>query len=179
MSVNRTVYGSRSGNLSVSPMAMSSRLSQSNFCGIPSSLEKSRTIFLVVQLLRVVLVPLGDFDHDVSCTVGNSLATEARLRRNSRSFIELIQFRVGGFIAGLEALLHHDVAGRAGADSAAGMIEAGLQRFGKIQNTSGRAVVGVRNLRRIHFQRFAAGQKRHLKLLGRRLVPDLFDVSST
>src|SRR5579859_7493064 len=120
MSVNRTVSGSVSGYLSVRAMAMSSKLSQSNVCGMVFSKP------LMIQFFRVVLIPLGDFDNDIRGAVWHRLATEARLRRNAWRFVEFVELRVGRFVAGFEAFANDDVAGRAGADAATGVVEAGL-----------------------------------------------------
>src|SRR5271165_6087873 len=92
MSVNRTVNGSTSGCLSVKPMAMSSRLSQS----------KVGMAISVVQFLGIILVPLGYLDDDVRRPVRHRLATQSRLRCDPRSFVQLIQFRVRGFVARLQ-----------------------------------------------------------------------------
>src|SRR5215470_10439189 len=81
MSVKRTVSGSVSGNLSVSAMAMSSKLSQSNVCGMVA-----RTLS-VIRFLRVVFIPVRNFDDDVGSPVGHGLAAEARLRRDAGRFI--------------------------------------------------------------------------------------------
>src|SRR5260221_3806988 len=181
MSVKRTEYGSTSGNLSVNAMAMSSKLSQSNVCGIDSSLNATpRSLAtLVVQFLGVIFIPMRNFDDDVGGAVGNGLAAQAGLRRDSWRFIEFIEFGVSGFVARFQAFFDHHVAGGAGANAAAGVIKSGLERFGKIEDASRQSIVAIRNLRGIDFQRFAAGQKSNLELLGRRLVLHLFNVRIT
>src|SRR5260221_10784217 len=81
MSVKRTVRGSVSGYLSVSAMAISSKLSQSNVGGIIGRRLS------VIQFLRVVLIPFRNLDNDIGCTIRNGLATEAGLRRDARRFV--------------------------------------------------------------------------------------------
>src|SRR5579859_2657160 len=103
---------------------------------------------LVIQLLRVVLVPLRNFDDDVGRAVRHGLAAEARFRRDAWRFVELVELRIRRFVAGFEAFAHDDMARGARADTAACMVEAGLQRFGEIQDASRKAIVPVRNLRR-------------------------------
>src|SRR5437762_11275384 len=103
MSVKRTVSGSVSGYLSVRAIAMSSKLSQSNVCGMFVS------ELLVIQFFSVVLVPLGNFHNDIRRAVGNRLATEARLRRDARRFVEFVEFGVRRFVARFEALANDNV----------------------------------------------------------------------
>src|SRR5579862_1230851 len=146
-------------------MAMSSKLSQSKVGGMS-----------VVEFLGVIFVPVGNFDDDVGGAVGNGLAAETRLWRDAGCFIEFIEFGVSGIVAGFQALLDDDVAGGTGADSAAGVIKACFERFGKIENAARQAVVTVGNFFRIDFQSFAAGQKRDLEFLRCRLVLYFVDV---
>src|ERR1700736_570032 len=61
----------------------------------------------VVGFLGVVLVPAGNFDHDVGRTVGNRLATQTRFRGDAGRLVEFVELRIGGFVARLEALSHH------------------------------------------------------------------------
>jgi len=106
----------------------------------------------VIQFLGVVLVPFGDFDDDIGGAVGHGLAAEARLRRDAGSFVQFVELGVGGFVAGFEAFPHDDVARRAGADAAAGMIEAGLDAFGNVEDAAREAVVAVGNFLRVDFR---------------------------
>jgi len=64
----------------------------------------------VIEFLGVVLVPIGNFHNDVRCAIGDGLAAEARLWRDAGGFVEFVQFGVGGFVAGLQALMNDDVA---------------------------------------------------------------------
>src|SRR6202158_3676298 len=97
--------------------------------------------FSVVQFLGVVFVPLGNFDDDVGGAVGHGLATEAGFRRDARRFVQLVELGVGSFVAGFEAFPHDEVAGPAGADAAASVVEAGLDAFGNVEDAAGGAGV--------------------------------------
>src|SRR5215472_13443256 len=116
MSVNRTVSGSVSGYLSASAIAMSSKLSQPNVGGISCSLHGC--VNLVVCFLRVILIPVGNLHNNIRRTIRHGLATETRLRRYPRRFIQLIEFRISGFVAGFKTLLNDHVARRAGTHAA-------------------------------------------------------------
>src|SRR5258708_13293952 len=167
MSVKRTEYGSTSGNLSVSAMAMSSKLSQSNVCGIDSSLDGTPRSLgtLVVQFLGVIFIPMRNFDDDVGGAVGHGLAAQARLRSDSRRFIEFIEFGVSGFVARLQPFFDHHVAGGAGANAAASVIESGFESFGKIEDAPRQSIVAIGNFRGIDFQRFPPRPLNTLELL--------------
>src|SRR5579863_9990821 len=113
----------------------------------------------MIGFFGVVFVPFGNFDDDVGGTVGDGLAAEARFWGDAGGHVEFVEFGVSGFVAGFEALFDDDVAGGAGADAAAGMVEAGFDAFGDVENAAGKAVVAVGNFRRIDFDGFAAGKK--------------------
>src|SRR5260370_12371456 len=130
----------------------------------------------VVEFFGVVFVPAGDFYDDVGGAVGDGLATEARLWRDAGGFVEFVEFGVGGFVAGFEAFTHNDVAGGAGADAAAGVVEAGFEAFGNVEDAAREAVVAVGNFFRVDFDSLAAGKKRHLIFLRGGLVFDFFDL---
>ena len=98
----------------------------------------------VIGFFGVVFVPLGDFYDDVGGAVGNGLAAEARFLRDARGHVEFVEFGVGGFVAGLEALLDDDVAGGAGADAAAGVVQASFDAFGDVENAAGKCRCGRR-----------------------------------
>src|SRR5215471_13925704 len=77
ISVNRTVSGSVSGYLSASAIAMSSKLSQLNVCGIRNSLlslPRVGSLISVVGFLGVILVPVGNLHDDVRGAVWHGLA---------------------------------------------------------------------------------------------------------
>ncbi len=94
-------------------------------------------------LFDVIFVPLGDFHDDIRGPVGNSLATKAGLWGDAGSFVEFVEFGIGGFIAGFEALLDDDMAGGACADAAAGVVEPSFDALGNVENAAGQAVVAV------------------------------------
>src|SRR6266851_2134140 len=130
----------------------------------------------VIQFLGVVFVPVGDFDDDVGGAVGDGLAAEARLGGDAGGFVELVEFGVGGFVAGFEALVNDDVAGGAGADAAAGVVKAGFDAFGDVEDAAREAVVAVRNFFRVDLDGFAAGKKGDFVFLRGGFVFDFFDV---
>ena len=134
---------------------------------------------LVVGFLGVVFVPLGDFYDDVGGAVGDGLAAQAGLGSDAGGFVELVEFGVGGFVAGFEALLDHDVAGGAGADAAAGVVESHFKAFGNVEDAAGDAVVSVGNFFRVDFNGFAAGQECDFVFLRGGLVFDFVDVGVT
>src|SRR5438046_6634232 len=105
----------------------------------------------MVQFLGVIFVPVGNFDDDVGGAVGNGLAAEARLRRDAGGFVELVELGVGGFVAGLEALVNDNVARGARADAATSVVEAGLEALGDVENAAGEAVVAIGNFFRVDF----------------------------
>src|SRR5260221_2936627 len=147
MSVKRTEYGSTSGNLSVNAMAMSSKLSQSNVCGIDGSLDATpRSLAtLVVQFLGVIFIPMRNFDDNIRGAVGNGLAAQAGLRRDSWRLIEFIEFGVSGFVARFQAFFDHHVAGGAGANAAASLIGASFESFRKIEGAFRQALCALRH----------------------------------
>src|SRR6266852_3404214 len=71
------------------------------------------------------------------------------------------------------------MAGGAGADAAARVIEAGFDALGDVENAAGYAVVPVGNFVRIDLDGFAAGKKCDFIFLRGRLVFDFFDVGVT
>src|SRR6266446_1477870 len=131
---------------------------------------------LMIEFLGVIFVPVGDFYDDVGGAVGDGLAAEAGFGRDAGSFVEFVEFGVGGFVAGFEAFPHDDVARRAGADAAAGMIEAGLDAFGNVEDAAREAVVAVGNFLRVDFDGLAAGKKCHFEFLRGGFVFDFLDV---
>src|SRR2546425_12933836 len=128
----------------------------------------------MIEFLGVIFVPIGNFHDDVGGSVGDGLAAEARLRGDAGGFVEFIELGVGGLVAGLEAFAHDDVAGGAGADAAAGVVEAGFESLGDIQDAAGQTVVAVGNFLRIDIDGLAAGKKRHFIFLRGGLVFYIF-----
>jgi hypothetical protein len=130
----------------------------------------------VVCFFGVVFVPLGDFDNDVGGAVGDGLAAEPGFLGDARGHVEFVELGVGGFVAGLEALLNDDVAGGAGADASASVVEAGFDAFGDVEDAAGKTVVAVGNFRRIDLDGFAAGKKCDFIFLRGGRVFDFVDV---
>src|SRR6266849_479834 len=112
----------------------------------------------MLGLFGVGLVPFGNFDDDVGRAVGDALAAQARLGRDARGFVELVVFGVGGFVAGLQPLMHDDVAGGAGAHSAAGMVEPHVKAVGDVENAAGQAIVAVGDFLRVHLEGLSFAQ---------------------
>ena len=121
--------------------------------------EWPRYLNLVLGFLGEIFIPLGNFDHQVARPIGHALATEARLHFQSGRIVQLIQFGVRRFIAGLEAFAHDDVARRAGADAAAGVIEAHAKSRSYVQDASRKTLASVGNFFWIHFDGFALVDK--------------------
>src|SRR6266850_738176 len=138
--------------------------------------KPAATTELMVELLGVILVPIGNLHDDVGGAVGDGLAAEARLRGDARSFVQFVELGVGGLVAGLEALAHDDVARGAGANATAGVVEAGFESLGNVQDAAGQTVVAVGNFFRIDLDGLAAGKKRHFIFLRGGLVFDFFNV---
>src|SRR6267154_127457 len=191
MSVNRTVSGSVPGYLSVSAMAMSSVSSQPKVAGMllltdqnqdwtstTEAMDKieNRLARLMIKFFGVILVPLGNFHNDVCGAIGYGLATQSRFRRDARRFIEFVELRIGGLIAGFQAFPHDHVAGRAGAHASARVVQSRFNALGNIKNASGQAVMAVGDLFRIDLDGLAAGKKCHLIFLRGRLVFDFFNI---
>src|SRR5215469_9335553 len=130
----------------------------------------------VIRFFRVILVPLGNFHDDIRRSVRDRLAAQPRLRRDAGRFVQLIEFRVRGFVARFQALMNDYVAGRAGAHTPAGMVEPHFEAFGNVQNATWQAIVTVRDFLRVHLDGFAAGKKRHRIFLRGGLVLDFFNV---
>ena len=121
----------------------------------------------MIGFLRVVFIPFRNFDDDVFCAVGDALAAEARFRGDAGRFVELIELGVGGFVAGFETFVNDHVAGGAGTDAATGVVEAFVEALGDIEDAAGKAVVTVRNLLRVDFDRLAVLDEGDLVLLRR------------
>src|SRR5882724_8126714 len=138
--------------------------------------KPAATTELMIEFLGVILVPIGNFHDDVGGAVGDGLAAEARLRGDAGGFVEFIELGVGGLVAGFEAFAHDNVARRASANAAAGVVEAGFESLGDIQDAAGQTVVAVGNFFRIDLDGLTAGKKRHFIFLRGGFVFDFFDV---
>ena len=92
---------------------------------------------LVIGFFRVIFVPLGNFHNDIFCAVGDALAAEARFRRYTRSFIELVELGIGCFVARIKALMNDYVACGTCADTAAGVVEALMKALRDIEDAAG------------------------------------------
>src|SRR5439155_17032677 len=128
----------------------------------------------MVEFLGVIFVPVGNFDDDVGSAVGYGLAAKASLRRDAGGFVQLVELGAGGIVAGFEAFAHDDVARGAGADTSAGVVEAGFDALGAVENAAREAVVAVGNLFRVDFDGLAAGKKGDFVFLRGGCVFDFF-----
>ena len=76
-----------------------------------------------LAFLHVVAVPLGDFDDVGAGLFDDCLAAEARVQLDVRGGLHAVELQVFGLADAACALLHMHVAGGAGADAAAGVVE--------------------------------------------------------
>ena len=74
-----------------------------------------------MAFLDKILVDRRDLNHNIPRAVRHTLATETRLQRGDRGFLQLIKFIVRTFITAIKPLLHDDMAGRAGTNPPADM----------------------------------------------------------
>src|SRR6266567_5563263 len=116
-------------------------------------------IDLVLRFLGEVLIPFGYLNNEVARSIGHALAPQARLYLQPGRIVELIQFGVSRFVAGLEALVHDYMARGARADAAARMVEPHVKSGGDIQNASGEALSRIRNSFGVHLDCFALSGK--------------------
>ena len=70
-----------------------------------------------------VAVPARDVDHEVLGAVWDALAGEARLGLDGGGEVDHVFLFLAGLVAAVDPLAHDHVAGRAGADAAAGVID--------------------------------------------------------
>src|SRR3984957_18631924 len=119
----------------------------------------------MLRFLCEILIPLRDFYHQVARSVRDALATQSRFYREAGRVVELIEFRIRRLVARLESCVHDDVAGRASAHAAAGVIEALAKSRGDIENASRQTFARVGNFLRIYLNSFAFADKRHLEFL--------------
>src|ERR1700686_1357178 len=130
----------------------------------------------MLRFLGEILIPLRDFDDQVARSVGDALATQARFYREPGRVVELIEFRIRRLVSRLKSFVHDDVARRARAHAAAGVIEALMKSRGDIEDASRETFARVGNFLRIYFDRFAFADKCHLEFFCRGRVLGLFNV---
>ena len=93
--------------------------------------------------LDVVLVPGGDFGYVGSGFFDDALAAEAAVELQAGCEVEAVEFEVFGFGDAFGALLEEDVAGGAGGDAAAGVVEEDVVVLGDVEEGHGQAVAFV------------------------------------
>jgi len=99
----------------------------------------------VRRFLDCVPIPSRNLDNNVTSSVRDTLAPEAGLQGQARGLLQLVEFFVGGFVARFEAFADDDMAGGAGTDAPAGMLEGNVDAVADVQNRSGLAAAPVRD----------------------------------
>src|SRR5271165_2228533 len=89
-------------------------------------LHSSYLQHLVIGFFGVIFVPLWDLYDDIRGAVGNGLAAQSRFLRDAWRHVQFVELGIGGFVAGFETLFDDDVTRGAGADAAAGVVQAGF-----------------------------------------------------
>ncbi len=107
-----------------------------------------------MTFLDEVLVPGGNLNFDIRRAVGYALAAETGIERNVRRLVELVEFVIRGLTTRFQPLDHLYVAGRAGADPAAGMlqVDVGASVERNIQDAAGQSGGAVGKLGGVHLK---------------------------
>jgi len=93
--------------------------------------------------LDVVLVPGGDFGYVGAGFFDDALAAEAAVELQAGGEVEAVELEVFGFGDAFGTLLEEDVAGGAGGDAAAGVVEEDVVVFGDVEEGHREAVAFV------------------------------------
>jgi hypothetical protein len=96
-----------------------------------------------LAFLDVVLIPGGDLGDVGARLLDDALAAEAGVELEAGGHVEAIELEVFGLGDSLGALLQKDVAGGAGGDASAGVIEEDAVVFGNVEEAHGLAVAVV------------------------------------
>jgi hypothetical protein len=96
-----------------------------------------------LAFLDVVLVPGGDLGDVGAGLLDDALAAEAGVELEAGSHVEAVELEVFGFGDSLGTLLQEDVAGGAGGDASAGVVEEDAVVFGDVEEAHGLAVAVV------------------------------------
>jgi hypothetical protein len=104
-----------------------------------------------LALAHEVAVPARDLDDEVLTPVGASLTGQARARADSGRAIQHVLLGLLSFAAGREPLANDYMAGGAGADPSAGVIDFDVVGQGNVQNASGFPVTASLRVQRIDF----------------------------
>src|SRR5208282_1858546 len=116
-------------------MPMSSALSHLSSAAIDSSRAKRRRSIVVSRRFgNVITVPRRNFDHNLAGLLDDGLASQARIQLQVGSHVETVGLIIFHLAEALLALLHYDVAGGAGAVSAASMLQVQAEVHGHIQD---------------------------------------------
>jgi len=95
------------------------------------------------SFLDRVAIPTGHFDNDILGAVGDALASQTRLQGQAGRLLQLVQFFVGGFVAGRQTFPNYDVTSGAGADSAAGVFERNIPAIANVKDRAGLPAAAV------------------------------------
>ena len=105
----------------------------------------------------VVAVPFGDFNDVVAGAGDDGLAAEAGVKLLVGGHVHAVDFFVLGFTDAGVAFLDPEVAGGAGACSAAGMVEEDVEVFRDVEEAHGLSVVVVGQCAVLELDGFAFG----------------------
>jgi hypothetical protein len=133
-------------------------------------------VILSVTFADGVPIPVGDLDYEVALAVGDTLATEPAVWSETRREGQFLVFRIGHFRKSLDAFTDDAVAGRAGTDASARVVDFNSVGEGDIENTAGQAGMTVGNPVWIHLHYDIHRQERYGELLRRRRRSFLVDV---
>lgn len=137
-------------------------------------------LLMSFDFLHQILIPRGDHHREILRAVGYALATQPAFGRDIPSGVEHIFFIVGGALATLQPGGHMHVAGRTGADAAAGVIDFDAGAVGQIHDAARFPTAAERDRVRIDGERFRFARffddERHGERLRRSPGGDLGDV---
>ena len=113
-----------------------------------------------LAFLDVVLVPGWNFGDVGAGLFDDALTAEAAVELQAGSHVEAVEFQIFGFRDAFGTLLQEDVAGGAGRDAAAGVVEEDAVVFCNVEETHGLAVAVVRERAEGELDGFVFGLER-------------------
>ena len=108
----------------------------------------------------VIPVPVRNIHHYIA--FHNRLASQARIQLKIRRLLHAIHLVILHLRQVFHPLLHHHMAGRARAASAAGMLQMKTEIHRHIQQRAGTPVVLIRQLAGLEFESLSGGEKSYL-----------------
>ena len=117
----------------------------------------------LVSFAHEVAVPRGNFNLEVSFTVRNALTSQSRLKGHSWGVVDLIEFLVEWLVTSLKTLFDQNMAGRAGRNSPAGVVDVDPMGHGNVQNAARKARRPIRNFCGVHGNDLVVRAKTHLE----------------